>query len=356
MKVIGFFCRLEARASGFKSDLFRKFLYPFIFIMSELNLVEYNAVRESGAGIWNYEGRGLIEVSGGEAVQFLNGLITNDIAKLEENKWMFAAFPNAQGRLLAMTRVLRTGDKFLFDTGSVTRRKVYENLFRFTFAGDFIVHDMSDDFNCLSVQGENSVELIGQISGGKVAAENEIAEFEFSGEKILMIRARHLSENGFDLFAPKTVFENLTEQLENLGAAKIGDEAFETLRIEQGTPRYGVDMDETNVVLETGIDSAVNFNKGCYIGQEIIARIHFRGHVAKKLTGLVFEDENAEINHGDEIKTLDDKNAGKITSVTFSPKIGKKIALGYVRYAFLEKGTELKIGEAKASVEDLPFV
>ena len=324
--------------------------------MSELNLVEYNAVRESGAGIWNYEGRGLIEVSGGEAVQFLNGLITNDIAKLEENKWMFAAFPNAQGRLIAMVRVLKTNGKFLFDTGSVTRQKIFENLFRFTFAGDFIVHDLSDDFDCLSVQGKKSAELIGQLFNNKTPDENEIAEFEFGGEKIFAIQSKHLSQKGFDLFAPKAIFEDLTEQLKNLGAAKIGDQAFETLRIEQGTPRYGVDMDETNVVLETGIDEAVNFNKGCYIGQEIIARIHFRGHVAKKLTGLIFEDENAEINHGDEIKTLDDKNAGKITSVTFSPKLGKKIALGYVRYAFLEKGTELKVGEAKASVEELPFV
>jgi folate-binding protein YgfZ len=323
--------------------------------MSELNLLEYNTVRETGAGIWNYAGRGLIEVSGGEGVQFLNGLITNDAAKLEENKWMFAAFPNAQGRLIAMVRVLKKDGKFLFDTGAVTREKVFENLFRFTFAGDFIVHDLSDDFGVLSVQGEKSGEMIEKILGGKLTEENEIAEFNFNSENIFIIRARHLSENGFDLFVPKTVLEDLTKEFKNQGAIKIGDEAFETLRIEQGTPRYGVDMDETNVVLETGIDEAVNFNKGCYIGQEIIARIHFRGHVAKKLAGLVFEDENAEINHGDEIKTLDDKNAGKITSVTFSPKLGKKIALGYVRYAFLEKGTELKVGEAKASVEDLPF-
>lgn len=317
---------------------------------------EYNAVRDGGAGIWNYAGRGLTEVSGGEAVQFLNGLITNDVAKLEENKWMFAAFPNAQGRLVAMTRVLRTGDKFLFDTGAVTREKIFENLFRFTFAGDFIVHDLSDDFGVLSVQGEKSGEMIEQISDGKIPVENEIAELNFRGENVLMTRSEHLSKDGFDLFVPKAVLDDLTETLNNLGAIKIGDEAFETLRIEQGTPRYGVDMDETNVVLETGIDEAVNFNKGCYIGQEIIARIHFRGHVAKKLTGLVFENEDAEIAHGDEIKTPDDKNAGKITSVTFSPKLGKKIALGYVRYAFLEKGISLKVGDAKAIVEDLPFV
>lgn len=321
-----------------------------------MNIEEYKHVRESGAGFWHYAGRGLIEVAGGEAVQFLNGLITNDVAKLEENRWMLAAFPNAQGRLLAMVRVVNSDGKFLFDTAAVTREKVFENLFRFTFAGDFVVHDQSDDFEVLSVQGEKAGEILGKISGGKIAKENELAEFEFTGEKVLMIRSRNLSENGFDLFAPKAVFEDLKKNLEDQGAVKIGDEAFETLRIEQGTPRYGVDMDETTVVLETGIDQAVNFNKGCYIGQEIIARIHFRGHVAKKLTGLVFEDESAAVEHGDEIKTPDDKNAGKITSVAFSPKLGKKIALGYVRYAFLEKGTGLKVGDTRATVADLPFV
>jgi folate-binding protein YgfZ len=115
-------------------------------------------------------------------------------------------------------------------------------------------------------------------------------------------------------------------------------------------------MDETTVVLETGIDEAVSFIKGCYIGQEIIARIHFRGHVAKRLTGLVFEAENAEIKPNDEIKSFDGKNAGRITSVTFSPKLQKIIALAFVRYDYLAEGTLLKVGETTATVKDLPFV
>ena len=131
---------------------------------------------------------------------------------------------------------------------------------------------------------------------------------------------------------------------------------YEVLRIENGAPLYGVDMDETTVVLETGLDEAVSFKKGCYIGQEIIARIHFRGHVAKKLTGLIFEDENAAPHPNDEIKSSEDKNAGRITSVTFSPQLGKTIALAYVRYDYLAAGTKLKVNDAAAQVTDLPFV
>ena len=121
---------------------------------------EYKAVRDNGAGIFDFPQRGLIEVSGGEAVQFLNGMLTNDIAKLPENSWMLAAFPNVQGRLLAFVRVLKIGDKFLFDTEAATREKVFNNLFRFTFAGDFKVRDLSEEMNLLSLQGKRAAEIL----------------------------------------------------------------------------------------------------------------------------------------------------------------------------------------------------
>ena len=319
---------------------------------------QYRAVRETGAGIWDYSARGLTEVFGAEAVQFLNGLITNDVKTLADSAWMRAAFPNAQGRLLAMVRVLRKGEKFWFDTGAVTREKVFQNLFRFTFAGDFQVHDLSDDFDVLSVQGVKADEFVKQILGERAAQteENKCAEADFDGDKITVIRASHLSPSGFDLFVPRTSFEKIKQEFKKIGAAEIGDDVFEVLRIENGTPRYGTDMDETTVVLETGIDEAVNFQKGCYIGQEIIARIHFRGHVAKKLTGLIFDETAVEIRHNDEIKSSDDKNAGRITSVAFSPALGKTVALGYVRYSFLAEGTELKINDKTARVKNLPFI
>ena len=316
---------------------------------------QYKAVRETGAGIFDFPGRGLIEVSGGEAVQFLNGMLTNDIAKLPENCWMLAAFPNVQGRLLAFVRVLRIGDKFLFDTENTTREKVFQNLFRFTFAGDFKVRDLSDEMNLLSIQGKKAAEILS--SRFNVTAENSrVFEAEFKNEKIFVIRAAHTVEEGFDLFAPSSLIESLVNEFENAGAIKISPETAEVLRIEAGIPRYGVDMDETTIVLETGLEEAVSFTKGCYIGQEIIIRIHHRGHVAKKLAGLIF-DETAEIRHNDELKSAEGKNAGRVTSVAFSPALGKQIALGYVRHDFLKPGTELFANEeTKARVVDLPFV
>jgi folate-binding protein YgfZ len=307
---------------------------------------EYNAVRANGLGFYEQK-RGLIAVSGKEAVQFLNGLITNDVGKLESFRWMSAAFPNAQGRLLAVVRVLRLDGKFLFETEKTTHEKVFQNLFRFTFAGDFNVADLTEEFSCFSVRGR-------EISNVKykIPIENEIIGAEFNNdENGYLVKA--FRADGFDVFVPKNSMESFADELKNLGAIEIGEEAREILRIENGVPLYGVDVDETTIVPELGIENLISYNKGCYIGQEIIARIHFRGHVAKQLTGLILE---SEAQPGNELKSLDGKNAGKITSVTFSPKLDKFIALAFVRYDYLAEGTELKINETTATVKHLPFI
>jgi folate-binding protein YgfZ len=133
----------------------------------------------------------------------------------------------------------------------------------------------------------------------------------------------------------------------------VSPETFEILRIEAGIARHGKDMDETNVVLETNLDDAISYTKGCYVGQEIIIRIKHRGHVAKKLTGLKFEQS---VESGAVITSEDGKDIGRVTSVTYSPKLESTIALGYVRYEYLNPGTSVRVGEVAGTVTELPFV
>lgn len=298
--------------------------------MNSQDLEKYNLIKENGTGFIEHK-RGLIAVSGKEAIQFLNGLITNDVAKLEEDALMFAAFPNAQGRLLAVVRVMKKDEKFLFETEAATHEKVYQNLFRFTFAGDFFVADLRENHRFFRI-----FNLKSQIS-------NSIG-FQ--------------TEFGTDYFVPNDETEIFLDGLKNQNAVEISDELYEVLRIEQGIPLYGVDMDETTIVPELGIENLISYNKGCYIGQEIIARIHFRGHIAKQLTGLILSEPPVLAGGliGQELKSPEGKNAGKITSVTFSPKLDKTIALAYVRYEFLAEGTELKIDDLTATVKNLPFI
>jgi folate-binding protein YgfZ len=321
---------------------------------------EYAAVRDGGAGVIDLSARGRFEVSGSEAPAFLNGLITNDVKGLEDGSWMTAAFPNVQGRLLAAVRVLRVGDVYLFDTEPATTAKVQQTLSRFVLAGDFRVADRTAELVSLSVQGKDSARIIADVLGAQMGAleRNRVGVVEWQGVAVQVIRETHTAEDGFDLFVPVAAGAAMWEALNLAGATPVGENALNVLRIEAGIPRYGVDMDDSNVVLEAGLDDAVSFTKGCYIGQEIIARIHWRGHVAKKISGLILEE--GKVERDSKLQAEDGKDAGRITSVTVSPRLGKTIALGLVKYNYLPPETLLRVvsddAEATVTVAALPFV
>ncbi|MEP6569966.1 MAG: aminomethyltransferase family protein [Acidobacteriota bacterium] len=344
-------------------------------------LFEYAAVREGGCGVIDLPNRGRILVSGTESVQFLNGLITNDMKSLTENSWMPAAFPNVQGRLIAAVRVVRLQDEgtdktvcptFLIDTEPATHERVLKTIERFTLAGDFRVKNVTSQTAMLSVPGRKAVEVIRKAFGDAAAelAPNQARQIawpqgdESAGSSevtggVTVIRASHTAAEGFDLVVGAEQAERLWDALQTAGAQPVGYEALEILRIEAGVPVYGGDMDETNVVTEAALDDAVSYTKGCYVGQEIIARIKYRGHVAKKLTGLRFE-QAVKVVAGATIKSADGKDAGRVTSVTYSPHLGRTIALAYLKYDYLAPDTSVKITsgaeECAARVTELPFV
>jgi folate-binding protein YgfZ len=317
---------------------------------------DYSAVRKGRAGLIDLAPRGRILVSGSEAVMFLNGLITNDMKTLAANSWMRAAFPNVQGRLLAVVRILNRTDGFLIDTEAATHEKVVQLLARFTLAGDFRVTDLTDQTACYSVQGSPSAEIMRQVFPDTSTADpGRVVVTKLNHADVNIIRDTHTAEDGFDLFVERNDADNLRSTLVSAGVEPVSYATAEVLRIEAGIPRYGIDMDETTIVTETNLDDAVSFTKGCYLGQEIIVRIKHRGHVAKKITGLTFSDR-IEIENSARILSVDDKEIGRVTSSTFSPTLNQTIALGYVKYDYRGAGTGVQVLNVKGVVADLPFV
>jgi folate-binding protein YgfZ len=329
-------------------------------VNKEVSESEYSVVRDGGAGVIDLSSRGRILVSGSEAVMFLNGLVTNDMKSLALNSWMPAAFANVQGRLLAAVRIIHHADGFLIETEESNRTAVLKLIERFTLAGDFKVADLTDETAELSVQGNAACDTVAKVLGAQAAEleRQKSLTFDFRGVLVTLIRATHTAEDGFDIFFNRDLLPTMFEALTNAGARSVSRETFETLRIEAGVPRYGIDMDETNVVTETNLDDAVSFTKGCYLGQEIIVRIKHRGHVAKKLAGLVLSANPAP--PGARISSDDGKEIGHITSSTFSPKLNRAIALAYVKYDYLAPGTAVKIvggeNETGGTMSELPFV
>jgi folate-binding protein YgfZ len=304
-------------------------------------MTEYEVVRDGGAGVIDLStARGRIRVSGSEATMFLNGLITNDVKNLAQNRWMPAVFPTVQGRLIGAVRVIRGAEPgFLIDTETASHDAVLKTISRFTLAGDFKVADVTSETALLTVQGNQAAEIVEKVTGVSDLPENGVAE----KDGMTIVRATHTGEDGFDVIIDSSRKAELKQALETAGAQPVGEDTFEILRVEAGIARFGQDMDETNVVPETNLDDAVSFTKGCYVGQEIIVRIKHRGHPAKKLTSLRFETDQ-QVEPGAVILSKENQEIGRVTSAVVSPRLGS-IGLGYVRYEHLAEGTQVVVGD-----------
>lgn len=324
---------------------------------------EARHVREA-VGLFDLSHHGAIKIGGSEAIQFLNGLVTNDVKTLEKGKGMQAAFLTGHGKVKALCRILNLRESFLVINDPQTHEKVYKYVFPFSYAGDFKVEDVSGDYRIVSVQGPKSIMVMKEVCFQPVPAleENDWIETIVAGQHVLITRSSRTGEQGFDILVAEAGLRDVWDFILLKGAfhniAPVGFEALERLRIEAGIPIYGIDVDESNMMLETGLSNAVSFNKGCYTGQEAVAMATYRGHISKKLSGLTFTDHKVP-SRGDTI-LKDEKEIGTITSAIRSESLGNPIALGYVKYGYFETGNQVQVKNEdsllRATVAELPFI
>ncbi|HEX5731362.1 MAG TPA: aminomethyltransferase family protein [Blastocatellia bacterium] len=326
--------------------------------------VEEHLRVRSAVGLIDLSCLGVIKVAGKEGGQFLHGLVTNEIKGLEKGKGARAAFLTGKGKVMALCRVLGLGDEYLIINDPQTHEKVFKYVFPFSYAGDFKVEDLSASYRTLSVQGPQALLVMKEISFEPVPAleEHEWIETIIAGQHVLVARASHTGELGFDIMVSEAGLQDVWDFILLKGAfhsiAPVGLRALDSLRIEAGIPVYGIDADDSNMMLELGLADAVSFTKGCYTGQEAVAMATYRGHVSKRLSGLVIAAELLP-DSGDKI-IKDGKEVGQITSAINSPSLGKAIALGYLKYGFFEPGTKLEVQHKEdslsAEVVELPFI
>ena len=325
-------------------------------------LQEHTAVR-SCAGLIDLSYLGSIKVYGGEATQFLNGLVTNNVKTLEAGKGMRAAILTGHGKVKALCTLFNLGDVYLVINDPQTHEKVFKYLFPFSYAGDFKVEDVSEEYRTVSVQGPRAHLVMKEICFEPVPSLSEYdwVQTLIAGHRALVKRATHTGEVGFDILVPRSAIQDVWDFILMKGSfhaiVPFGLRALESLRMEAGIPVYGRDVDETNMMLETGLEDAVSFTKGCYTGQEAVAMATYRGHVSKKLKGLALSGEVIP-RQGDPVKK-EGKEIGFVTSAMRSPTLGSVIALGYVKHGFFEPGNSVEIQSGAkaiaAIVVDLPF-
>lgn len=313
---------------------------------STFSPAQYRALHDAAGFLVRTE-RGRIVLRGADRKEYLQGLLSNDILALEPGGWCYATLLTAQGRMISDMRVFDLGDLILLDLEAGVTPSVVEHLTKFVITEDVNVEDTTSASKQIGVYGPHARDVVRRATSQAAAA------------PLFVIQSSNIGIDGVDLIVPADSVDAFVENLSAAGAVPVDASTAETTRIEAGIPRFLVDMDDTTIPLEAGIESsAISMSKGCYVGQEVIVRVLHRGggRVAKRLVGLLID--GGPVKRGDRIHA-GEREAGRITSVADSPRVGKQIALGYVQRDFIEAGTNVTIrtpeGETPAVVARLPF-
>jgi folate-binding protein YgfZ len=323
---------------------------------------EYAAIKDH-AGLLDLSWNSVIEVAGRDRVRFLHGIVTNDIKALKAGEGCYTAMLNAQGKTLADMQFYCLPDTFWCIAGRDLAEKIVANLRKYIIADQVDVQDQSERFGMLGVQGPGSLAFL-QSLGTLPDTIDLFNHFQamIAGKEIHICTVDRTGRGGFDLIIPTHNLEEswdfLAEAGKKANVYPVGFTALNMHRIEAGIAWYGVDVEESNLPIEARMESAISYKKGCYLGQEIIARATYRGHLNRKLLGVVLEGIEPAAK-GDKI-LHDEKEAGWATSSIFSPVLQKPVMMGYLRREAWEPGTKVQVEHQgriiEGAVVELPFV
>jgi folate-binding protein YgfZ len=306
---------------------------------------EYRTVTEA-CGLLDRSERGKLALTGSEGKSFLQGQVTNDVVALSPGQGCYAAFLTPKGKMLGDLRILNAGDELLLDTERSALQELFNMIRRFSIGFDVDLHKRTLECGLLSLLGPEAEAVIGsELELG--AAEHSHVRATVGGVEARAIR----TDMGVDLLCEAADADGLRAALTAAGAAAVSAAVAECRRVELGRPRYGVDLDDSVIPQEAGLNErAVSFTKGCYVGQETVARLHYRGKPNRHLRGLRLTDAASV---GDAL-TFDGRPVGKLTSVALSPRFGP-IALALVRRE-APVGSVVAVGDGpQGEVVELPF-
>jgi folate-binding protein YgfZ len=305
----------------------------------------YRAITEA-CGLVDRSERGKLALTGSEAKSFLHGQVTNEVEGLEPGRGCYAAFLTHKGKMLGDLRILDFGDELLLDTERVALQELFNMIRRYKLGRDVELHKRTVQMGLLSLIGPHARRVAGADALGE--AEHDNVRAEIGGEPVVLVA----TDVGVDVFCAADATEPVRAALAAAGAEPVPEEAAEVLRVERGRPRYGVELDDSVIPQEAGLNErAVSFDKGCYVGQETVARLFYRGKPNRHLRGLRLSGPAAT---GDAL-VLGEKQVGGLATVAVSPVHGT-IALAIVRRE-APPGTTLAVAgtDTTAEVVELPF-
>jgi folate-binding protein YgfZ len=324
-------------------------------------LTECAAVR-AGAGLFDLSFRTTLQFTGPDRTAFLHNLLSNDIAALRPGTGCYATLLTRESKVVADANVFCMEDSIRLDLDLRVKDRARAHLEKFLVADDVEIEDRTEAETSLGVHGPRSSEILRATLAADVpAAALQHVTGTIAGAPVLVARVEWTGDPGFDVTVARAegpaVWLALLAAGAPLGLRPAGMAAAEILRLEAGIPYVDVDFDESHLVLEAGLERGINFQKGCYLGQEIVERASARGHVNKRLVGLRIHGERTPARGARILK--DGSETGRVTSAVFSPSLRAPIALGYVRRDAIAAGSRIDVEisgtTAVAEVVALPF-
>jgi folate-binding protein YgfZ len=316
-------------------------------------LAHYHALVH-GVGIVSLPGRGQIELSGPDRAAFLHNLCTSDVKGLLSGEGCEAFFTNLQGKTIGHGYIFAAAESLLIELAGGQTERLLAHLDRYLIMEKVTLRQRRDTEELL-LAGAGAAEFLAKLGIGELPAERLAhMDAQLLGHSVRICRVDFTGPYDLLLNTSSEEVASLREQLCQAGATPCSLDAFEMARIERGTPIYGQDISDKNFPQELARDKlAISFTKGCYLGQETVARIDSMGHVNQTLCGLRFSSESVP-QPGLELKAAD-KAVGHVTSAAFSPRLGGPLALGYVRREHKQPETLLESSLGAATVVRLPI-
>ena len=318
--------------------------YPQPMAVTDRLAADYRTITED-CGWLDRSERGKLALTGSQCKEFLNGQVTNDVEQLVPGQGVYAAFLTHKGKMLGDLRILDFGDELFLDTERSALQELFNLIRRFKLGFDVELHKRTLERGLISLVGPRAAEVAGASPGD---AEHANAPAQIEGIPVRLLA----TDVGIDAICDAEDTEALIAALERRGAAAIAEAAAECLRVERGRPRYGVDLDDSTIPQEAGLNErAVSFTKGCYVGQETVARLYYRGKPNRHLRGLRL----AEPASTGDVLRLGERAVGTLGSAVVSPALGP-VGLALVRRE-AQPGDTVAVGEREVSAEvvELPF-
>ncbi len=295
---------------------------------------EYVAATE-GVGLADRSRLGRLKVSGADALDLLDRLSTNKLDDLAVGDVQGTVLTTNKGRIIELLYVLRLDDHLLVITGPQTCRRVAEWIDFYTFIEDVEVSDVSEETAMFSLVGRDAATAVPQFADIPLYGS---AYLEIGGADALVMRTDFAGVEGYDLITSEVQSVGVWDALTGMGAVPIGTQSLELVRLVGGVPGYGSELIEDYNPLEAGLIDFISFNKGCYIGQEVVARLNTYDKVQKHLVRLSWEDDGIDLPAA---LIRDGRSVGTLTSAAGSLDGDRRIGLGYLRKAQVQNGVRL---------------